>query len=107
MGALIAVDHVLVNLAFFVSVIFAPVTSMYWSWWESWWGRNIVALEACIAGTLFGSFLYVDFGIDSIVIRWVQAIFLALVIVVVAWRMVMIWMTQRRGARSDDSAAAG
>jgi hypothetical protein len=92
------VDHVLINVAFITSALFTPVTSLFWPWWQSTWGWNIVTLEACIAGTLLASWLFLDFGVDFQALQWITAVFLALIIVVITWRAVMIWREQRRGA---------
>jgi hypothetical protein len=96
---LMVVDHVLINAAFITSLLFVPVTSAYWPWWQSWWGRNIVILELCIAGTLLGSVLFLDFGISSVAFQWIAAFFLTAIILIVIWRAVMIWAEQRKGAR--------
>ncbi len=96
---LTVIDHVLINAAFITSLLFVPVTSVYWPWWQSWWGRNIVILELCIAGTLFSSWLFLDFGISSDALQWVAAFFLTIIVGIVIWRAVMIWFEQRMGAR--------
>lgn len=96
---LVIIDHVLINAAFITSVLFVPVTSAYWPWWQSWWGRNIVILELCIAGTLLGSWLFLDFGISSVAFQWIAAFFLTAIVGIIVWRAVMIWFEQRKGAR--------
>lgn len=93
--ALLIYDHVLINAAFIISVLFAPVVSAFWPWWQEQWGQNIVALELCIAGTLLSSFLFVDFGINTVVLQWVTAGFLTLVPLVIVWRTALIWYAQR------------
>lgn len=103
---LLSVDHVLINIAFVASVVFTPMTSAYWPWWKSWWGRNIVMLETCIAGDLLASWLFIDFGIASFILQWVTAVFLALTVSIIVWRAIMIWVEQRKGADDDDSAAS-
>jgi hypothetical protein len=87
----------LLNLTFAVSVLFPVLASLFWPWWDSWWGVNIITLEACIAATLLPSVLYADFGVDNYVLRWVQVTSLGLVAAVIVWRGVLIWRTQRRG----------
>lgn len=94
---LAAYDSVLVNVAFFASVLFTPVVSAFWPWWREWWGQNIVLLELCISGTLFGSFLYTDFGVDSDALMWVTSVFLTAIPVIIVWRAAMIWHAQRAG----------
>lgn len=93
--ALLAYDHVLINVAFITSVLFTPVVSLFWPWWRESWGQNIVALETCIAGTLFSSWLFIDWGISSDILQWVTAAFLTLVVLIIIWRTVMIWHAQR------------
>lgn len=99
---------VLANVTFGVSLAFPLVTAVFWRWWASWWGRNIVALELGIAVTLLPAVLYRDFGVDSLVLRWVQVAALGTVPLIVAWRAVMIWRTQRSGAlRGRELTARG
>lgn len=95
---LIDAGAVLANVTFFVSLLFPVVTAFYWRWWDSAWGRNIVSLELGIAVTLLPAVLFRDFGIDSLALRWVQVTALATVPLIVAWRVVMIWLAQRSGA---------
>ena len=94
---LTAIGAWLVNIVFAVSALFPLVTALYWPWWDSWWGRNIVGLEICIAATLLPAVLFRDFAIDSLVLRWAQLVSLTLVAAMVVWRAVMIWHTQRQG----------
>lgn len=85
----------LVNLVFVISVLFPIVTRFYWNWMASEWGKNIIALEVSIAATLVASVLYLDLGVNSLVLRWVSDISLAMVGCVIVWRAVLIWHTQR------------
>lgn len=98
---LVDAGGVLANVTFFTSLLFPAVTAFFWRWWASWWGRNIISLELGIAVTLLPAVLYRDFGVDSLVLRWVQVTALATVPLIVAWRAVMIWRTQRAGALHD------
>lgn len=87
----------LANAVFWISAVFPLATAAFWPWWQSWWGRNIVGLEICIAAALLPSVLYRDFGTNDIALRWAQDVSLALVAVVIIWRAVMIWAGQRKG----------
>lgn len=103
--ALVVYDHVLINAAFIVSLLFTPVVSLFWPWWKEWWGQNIVALELCIAGTLLSSWLYIDFGVNSDVLQWLTAGFLTLIVLVIVWRTALIWYTQRYRATESEPPA--
>lgn len=102
--ALLVYEHVLVNVAFLTSVLFAPVVSAFWPWWEESWGQNIVLLELCIAGSLFSSWLFIDFGVNVDSLQWVTAAFLTLIPLIIIWRTVLIWLTQRQAAREREAA---
>jgi hypothetical protein len=91
----------LINGVFIVSVLFPVVTTFFWAWWRSEWGWNIILLEACIAATLLPAVLLIDFGIDDITLRWIQAAALLLVGAVIIWRGVLIWRTQRAGSTRE------
>lgn len=90
--------NALENLTFFVSLLFPLVTAFFWPWWESSWGRNIVSLELGIAVTLLPGVLFRDFGVNDLALHWVQLLALATVPLIVVWRVVMIWRTQRAAA---------
>ena len=96
---LLNVTNVLVSVTFWVSFAFPAVTALFWPWWKSWWGRNIVALELCIAVTLLPSVALRYFGLqhEALQLLWVQTIALGFVPCVVLWRVVMIWYGQRKG----------
>lgn len=95
--SLLTIVHWEINVVFLTSLLFPVVTRFYWPWNESSWGWNIISLELSIAGCLLPSFLYIDFRIDDWLLRWSQVIFLAMVGVIVLWRAVIIWQTQRKG----------
>jgi hypothetical protein len=81
---------------FWVSFAFPLAVSLIWPWWRSDWGRNIVALEACIWLSLAPAPLHVMFGVQyGPFLAWFQvaAVFGAGLIVI--WRAVMIWRIQR------------
>ena len=88
----------LLNIALCVSLLFPFVIGLWWRWWESDWGKNIVALEMGIAITLFPAALFIDWDIDLAVFRWLQVIGLTIVPVVVIHRAYLIIKTQREGA---------
>lgn len=96
--ALLVYEHVLINVAFITSVLFTPVVSVFWPWWDEPWGQNIVVLELCIAGSLLSSWLFIDFGINALVFQWFTAACLTLVPLIIAWRMMLIWKAQRLAA---------
>jgi len=93
----------LVNITFWTSLAFPVVTRPFWPWTRSQWGRNIVALELAIAFTLIGSIMNIDLGWRRypLVFAWITTVSLACVPVIVIWRAVMIWRTQRDGALHD------
>lgn len=96
-----------VNLAFWAALAFPFLIGLIWPWWRDWWGQNMIALDLCVAGATVGSVLRYDFGIRSTSLAWVSIVFLAMVFVIIVWRGVMIFITQRRGVTSyaDNPAA--
>lgn len=92
---LAAYEHILINVGFVISLLFAPVNSLWWPWWQEHWGWNIVTLEMCIAGDLLSSFLFIDFHVASDALQWVTAFSLTLTVIIIVWRSLMIWQTQR------------
>lgn len=94
----------LISLVFWLSVAFPVLVSAFWPWWESWWGRNLVALEACIALDLLPEILIIYFhmGVDIVFFEWFQDGALALTCLVIIWRFIMTWQTQRAGRITKD-----
>lgn len=103
--ALLLYEHVLVNVAFVISALFTPVVSLFWPWWESQWGQNIVSLELCIAGSLLSSWLFIDFGMDGAFFQWLTALFLTMIPFIITWRTVLIWRIQRQAMRDKRETA--
>lgn len=101
--ALLTVTDWLVSITFWVSFAFPIVTRLFWNWWASWWGRNIVALEVCIAITLLPSVALRYLGLEPEVetLLWIQTFALATVPLVVIWRVAMIWHDQRHYRPED------
>lgn len=91
-----------IQVTFWVSVLFPFVTALFWPWWKSWWGRNIIALEAAIAFTLIGEVLELEFGLvpkhtPGHLLLWTSAVSLWSVPVVLVWRGGLIFLEQLHG----------
>jgi hypothetical protein len=81
---------------FWVSFAFPFAVSLFWPWWQSGWGRNIVLLETCIWVSLLPAPLHAMFGVPyGSFLSWFQVAALFGAGVVVVWRFVIIWRTQR------------
>jgi hypothetical protein len=83
---------------FWVSLAFPLVTALFWPWWQSDWGRNIVLFDACICVSLLPAPLHAMFGVPyGTFLAWFQVAAVFGTGGVLAWRAVMIWRTQRAG----------
>lgn len=97
-----AVEWVL-NVTVCTSVLFPAVTSFFWPWWQTGWGRNLIALDLALVPAVLPEVLEIDFGLRYVVFfTWVQVIGLSAIILIMAWRTVMIWRAQRSGAAGQD-----
>lgn len=99
------VGEYVIWFTFMASVLFPGITALYWPWWKSGWGWNIITLELCIAGALVFAWLHYAFGItitSSYVATWAQISTVGAVGLVVIWRAVLIWVTQRAGGHEDE-----
>jgi hypothetical protein len=88
---------------FLASVAFPVVTALFWPWWKSAWGWNIVTLEICIALALLFPWLS-TFGVyvsGNYAAEWADVASVALIGFIVAWRTVMIWRAQRNRDPDD------
>lgn len=87
-----------VNVAFWAAVVFPVVTAFIWSWWLDWWGRSMIALDLVAGGVALPYMLSVDWRVHGIALDWILVVSIGLGPLVIAWRTVMIFLTQRRGA---------
>lgn len=106
-----AVEVVALQAAFWASAIFPMAMSLFWPWWQSWWGRNIIALEVAIALVLLPDIMVLEFGMmpgstPGHVLLWVATISLCLVTVIIVWRGVLIWRAQWDGDREGQGPVA-
>lgn len=91
---------------FMASVLFPPVTALFWPWWKSPWGWNIITLEMGISVALVFAWLHYAFGITitrSYAATWAQIAAIAFVGCVIIWRAILIWRTQRKGGQDGNS----
>lgn len=99
------VSEFAVWFTFMTSLLFTPVTSLFWPWWKSTWGWNIVSLEFCIALALLAPWLRFAFGIrtsSNALAAWLEVAAVLLCGMIVAWRAVMIYLTQRAMAQDSE-----
>ena len=90
-----------VNLAFWGAVAFPAVIAPVFPWWRNWVGQTMVAVDLCLALAAMGLVLRYDWGIQFVVLAWIDAIGLSLSFLVLVWRVVMIFRAQRRAVRNS------
>jgi hypothetical protein len=88
------------QFTFWAGFLFPPVTALFWPWWRSVWGWNIITLETWIWLSLLPAPLHAYFGVsyDSF-LMWFQVAAVAGAGLTVAWRGILIYLTQRAAAR--------
>lgn len=91
---------------FWAAAVFPLITSLYWPWWKRPWGWTIVSLDLAIALALLGDILVIEFGMvpgsePGHVLSWVDAIALCAIPVIILWRAVLAFITQRQGNHRD------
>jgi hypothetical protein len=99
---LIDIGHVVVVFTFVVSVLFTPVVSTFWPWWQHGIGRTVAAEAIALALAFAPSAFHVLFGLNvtgQLVSQWLVLVCIAAVPGILVWRAVIIYLTQRRGAR--------
>lgn len=94
----------IINFITWSSFAFPVLTWPFWNWSESMWGRNLVAYEVCLGLGFIGATVRHDWGIPSALhgpafyaVEWLQTISLAFVPLIISWRVIIIWKTQRAG----------
>jgi hypothetical protein len=106
--ALVEVATIAAQAGFWAAAMFPPVTALYWPWWQHQWGWTIISLDFSLALALVGDVLVIEFGMvpgstPGHIFAWVETIALCLIPVIIVWRAVLTFVTQRRGARQDRS----
>jgi hypothetical protein len=86
-----------VNVAFVAAILFPFVVRTFWAWEKSDWGLNIVLLEILIAFALLPSWLRraVGISLNTYFLGWLVVACLWGIAVVIVWRTIIIWRTQR------------
>lgn len=91
------------NFTFWGSAVAFPVTTtMFWPWWRSDWGWNIVLFELVVGGTSLPYVLLLNWGVRGTWLAWMEAVFLSVAFAVLFWRTVIIWRTQRKGSARNE-----
>jgi hypothetical protein len=96
------ISHYVVVFTFVVSVLFTPVVSTFWPWWQHGIGRTVAAEAVALALAFLPSTLHVLFGLkvsSLLFFQWLVVICIAAVPGILVWRGIAIFLTQRRGAR--------
>jgi hypothetical protein len=107
----IEVARLALQAGFWAAVAFPIITAFFWPWWTSSWGWNIISLEAAIGLALLEAVLYVEFGLKPghtplHILGWTEAAALWMVPVIIVWRGIIIWHTQRHPLPPDYAAMA-
>jgi hypothetical protein len=90
--------------AIFYSGLAAPIVmGLFWRWWRSELGWSIIAKTLALSLALLGAMLIYWFGPVSVGrsegMQWFTLVMLAAIPVIIWWRVLVIWKTQRYGAR--------
>jgi hypothetical protein len=86
-------DHTVVIACWSASVLFAVLYTLKAPWWSSWMGRNLFALDICIAGALTPGLLKYLFDVNPLgaVYAWFEVVDLTAVTVVVLHRTWLLY----------------
>jgi hypothetical protein len=94
--------NAVVQLTFLTALLFTPVVSMFWPWWQHSIGRTVTAEAAAIALVLAPGVLHEwdVLTVTSIAFAWSRVVCLALVPGILIWRAIAIYLIQRGGSRA-------
>lgn len=89
---------ILVQVTFWVCVVFIISTSIFWPWWKTDLGWTIILKTACLGAILLPPNLTLIFGINttSFFWRWESVATFAGIAMTIIWRGIVIWLLQRR-----------
>jgi hypothetical protein len=92
-------------IIFWLGIVAPAVTALFWRWWSSVWGWTICGLEICISGLLLQASLEQMFGLVLTVFStawlWLDAVLISCVGLIIVWRTIVIFQTQRSGLDED------
>lgn len=96
-----------VVVAFCVSLILPFASMSFWKWWRDSFGINLNLKDFAVALALLAAFLHYVFGINPMEtwFKWLQAVAITAIPVVLVWRFIIIYREQRRGAIQDRQEA--
>lgn len=89
---------------FFISLVFVPVVSSFWSWWRTAFGQSLVLLEVLIALTLLPATVKRLFGLDAGTRfdLWFTVVALWLVGITIIGRAWVLYKIQRGGIDPEE-----
>jgi hypothetical protein len=92
---------------FFSALLLPVVTAMYWRWWQTELGVNLMAFDILLAAAVSPRAVYLVFGVtpSRAAYLWLSCIVLTLIIPAVIWRAWLLW-TLQRGTRSHNPVTA-
>ena len=85
------------------SILFLLGVSWIFPWWQTMAGRAMVTIDAALAVALFPAFLHFVFGLntETTFFVWYYGSSLWLVAIVTMSRLVILYLVQRNGERSE------
>lgn len=100
-------DTVMIQLCFWLCVLFIAVTSWFWPWWRTDFGWTITLKIIGIAWLLSASVLQMELGIrtQTLLWMWFASCGFVFIAVVVPWRAWVIWKRQRYGEVDKENEA--
>lgn len=99
MQVLLEWAHIAIGAAFWTCALWPAMVRLFWPWNRHEWGWNMVIKTELVAAALLSSILKIEFGITSgLTLLWTTVLAVSAIPLVLAWRTLIIWRTQRDGA---------
>lgn len=95
---------IVLNVAFWVSFALPLLTLTFWRWYETSFGRNLMALDVCIGLGLLGAVLEHDWGLTRhfyLLFGWIAVTSIMLIPFILIHRTWITFKRQRSGAIAD------
>lgn len=96
-SVLVQTAEVMIQIVFWMSIVFMGGVCFYWPWWQTALGWTIWLETLGLAWFTLPSALELEFGMnaDTVTWQWVALAGLCFVVVILPWRAVAIWRRQR------------
>lgn len=100
-GVVSDAGNIVIQVTFWTALLCTPVVSLWWPWWLHAIGRTVAveafAIAVVLAPAVWHEWTHAD--VDTLPFAWFRVCCVATVPLILIWRVIAIYLTQRDGTR--------